>query len=572
MSKGLHTSLPALLTTTALVLGLTSCASLPSTSSPHVLRSFNPQVPAAPVIAPEEGREPDLLLRDFYAASAIPTSDYEAARAFMTSQASAAWDPTEETLVVDRIGVTTMPGSTPNRRSFSVHGNVVGVVGVGGKYRPERGSYEASIELQQVSGEWRVASLPAGVVLERTELRNQYQPFNLYFFDEHSGELVTDRRWVFSRRETLASTLISLLMQGPSARVEPAVSTIWPTDASYLGMEDGAYAFSGFGGVNDEDRARFAAGVVWTLASAGINGPFRITADGAPLISGATDLVTDDFSELSPVVQAAGESRLYSLTGGSISLVDAASTSLIDSPLSREGTVQSADINAAGKWAAVFAASGQPAKLRVGSFDGNDTELMEAETFTRPAFETKASAVWTVADGKHIQRTVRSAATSEFTTEQIAVQLPEGVTGNISVLRLSRSGARVVLVIDGRLFTGIVDRRSPGERAIVNVMEYATELGGSVVAADWQPDGSLIVGTSSSISPVLRVEQDGSSATTLSVGNISAPVVAVAATPNMLYVTDANAILQLPNAGEDNPLWREVPGLQGVRALPIVAR
>lgn len=117
-----------------------------------------------------------------------------------------------------------------------------------------------------------------------------------------------------------------------------------------------------------------------------------------------------------------------------------------------------------------------------------------------------------------------------------------------------------------------MDRRSPGERAIVNVMEYATELGGSVVAADWQPDGSLIVGTSSSISPVLRVEQDGSSATTLSVGNISAPVVAVAASPNMLYVTDANAILQLPNAGEDNPLWREVPGLQGVRAIPIVAR
>ena len=572
MSKRLHKPLPALLTAAALVVSLTSCASLPSTSSPHVLRSFNPQAPAVPVIAPEEGREPDLLLRDFYAASAIPTSDYEAARAFMTSQASAAWDPTEETLVVDRIGVTTMPGSTPNRRSFSVHGNVVGVLGAGGMYRPERGSYEATIELQQVSGEWRVASLPAGVVLERTELRNQYQPFNLYFFDERSGELVTDRRWVFSRRETLASALISLLMQGPSTRLEPAVSTVSPTGASYLGMEDGAYGFSGFGGVNDQDRARFAAGVVWTLASAGINGPFRITADGASLISGATDLTTDDFSELSPVVQAAGESRLYSLTGGSISLVDAASTSLIDSPLSSEGTVQSVDINAAGKWAAVFAASGQPAKLRVGSFDGADTELMEAETFTRPSFESKANAVWTVADGQHIQRTVRSAATNEFTTEQIAIQMPEGISGNISVLRLSRSGARVVLVIDGRLFTGIVDRRSPGERAIVNVMEYATELGGSVVAADWQPDGSLIVGTSSSISPVLRVEQDGSSATTLSVGNISAPVVAVAATPNMLYVTDANAILQLPNAGEDNPLWREVPGLQGVRALPIVAR
>ncbi|MDK6919067.1 hypothetical protein QP269_25885, partial [Escherichia coli] len=72
LHKPLHKPLPALLTAAALVVSLTSCASLPSTSSPHVLRSFNPQAPAAPVIAPEEGREPDLLLRDFYAASAIP--------------------------------------------------------------------------------------------------------------------------------------------------------------------------------------------------------------------------------------------------------------------------------------------------------------------------------------------------------------------------------------------------------------------------------------------------------------------------------------------------------------------
>ena len=152
------------------------------------------------------------------------------------------------------------------------------------------------------------------------------------------------------------------------------------------------------------------------------------------------------------------------------------------------------------------------------------------------------------------------------------VDLPEDVDGNISVLRLSRSGSRVVMVIDGRLYTGIIEQRAAGAGAIVNVLEYSYELGGSVVSADWHPDGSLIVGTSNPASPVMRVEQDGSSTTALSLGNISAPVVAVAASPNMLYATDANAILQMPVSGADAPIWREVPGLQGVRSLPIIAR
>ena len=563
--------LPALGLVGALTAG---CATLPSNSDPHVLRPFNSEVTAAPVITPEAGREPDLLLRDFFSASAIPSSDYEAARAFLTPQASDAWDAQEETIIVDRLGVTTLPGGQANRTYFNVHGNVVGILGQGGSYRPERGSYEATIEMELVAGEWRIASLPAGVVLERTELRNQYIPFNLYFFDGQGQELVTDRRWLFSRRETLPSALISLIMEGPSQRLQPAVASILPAGASYTGFEDGAYTFSGFGGVSEQDRTRFAAQIVWTLASAGISGPFTLEADGAPLLTDTPKLTTDDFGELSPLVQTAGESTLYALSDGSISLIDGGSLTPLDNELGKEQNVITADITASGRWAAVTDAGGGGggASLRAGAFGEESRELVTADTFTRPSFESKAAAVWTVADGTRILRSVQSVATGDVNTEEIVAELPEGVSGNISVLRLSRSGARVVMVIDGHLYTGIVERRAPGERAIVNVVEYAAELGGQVVSADWQPDGSLIVGTSVSVSPVLRVEQDGSSATALSVGNISAPVVAVAASPNMLYVTDANAVLQLPNTGADNPLWREVPGLQGERALPIVAR
>ncbi|MDL0402537.1 MtrAB system accessory lipoprotein LpqB [Corynebacterium lehmanniae] len=559
--------------TVALTTLAAGCASLPTNSAPHVIRSFAPEETETQAAGPKDGQESDLLLRDFYHASATPDSDYEAARAYLTEGASAAWDPSRQNLVVDSIGMTTLPGSSVGQRSYSVHGEVVGVVRSGGSYSPERGDYEATIDMEMVDGQWRISSLPEGVVFERTELRNQYQPYNLYFFDQDDRELVTDRRWVHSRRETLASDLIGLLMEGPSERLRPALTGSLPSSVSYTGEQDGAYTFTGFAGVSEDERARFAAQVVWTLATAGVTGPYELKADGQPLIDGTDSLDTDDFIAASPLVETVGETKLYALAGGKVVRVDERSTQPVEGSLGAASDVIFADIAKDGEWAAIFGKPGDAEDdiFRVGKFDGSEAEVMRAGTFTRPAFEPDAAAVWTVADGKRILRTVQSAATGSLTTGEVKVELPDGVDGNISVLRLSRTGTRVVMVIDGRLYTGIVRRQPSGERSIVNVYEYAHELSGSVISADWRPDGSLLVGTTST-TPVMRVEQDGSSMTAMSAGNISAPVVAVAASPSTLYVTDANALLQVPASGADNPIWREVPGLEGVRALPITSR
>lgn len=559
--------------TVALTTLAAGCASLPTNSAPHVIRSFAPEETETQAAGPKDGQESDLLLRDFYHASATPDSDYEAARAYLTEGASAAWDPSGQKLVVDSIGMTTLPGSSVGQRSYSVHGEVVGVVRSGGSYSPERGDYEATIDMEMVDGQWRISSLPEGVVFERTELRNQYQPYNLYFFDQDDRELVTDRRWVHSRRETLASDLIGLLMEGPSERLRPALTGSLPSSVSYTGEQDGAYTFTGFAGVSEDERARFAAQVVWTLATAGVTGPYELKADGQPLIDGTDSLDTDDFIAASPLVETVGETKLYALAGGKVVRVDERSTQPVEGTLGAANDVIFADIAKDGEWAAIFGKPGDAEDdiFRVGKFDGSEAEVMRAGTFTRPAFEPDAAAVWTVADGKRILRTVQSAATGSLTTGEVKVELPDGVDGNISVLRLSRTGTRVVMVIDGRLYTGIVRRQPSGERSIVNVYEYAHELSGSVISADWRPDGSLLVGTTST-TPVMRVEQDGSSMTAMSAGNISAPVVAVAASSSTLYVTDANALLQVPASGADNPIWREVPGLEGVRALPITSR
>ena len=60
---------------TAASLTLSACSTLPQNSSPKVLHSFEPADTPEPSMGPRAGEEPDLLLRDFYAASALPAGD-----------------------------------------------------------------------------------------------------------------------------------------------------------------------------------------------------------------------------------------------------------------------------------------------------------------------------------------------------------------------------------------------------------------------------------------------------------------------------------------------------------------
>lgn len=136
------------------------CTTLPSNTEPQALRSFDVPTESATNRGPEPGREPDLLLRDFYTSSAQPTQDYFAARSYLMPETAEQWNPQESLLVVDRIDLNTQPGSTSDKRTFSVRGAVIGRIAAGGSYEPENGVYEATIEMaRNTSGEWRISTL-----------------------------------------------------------------------------------------------------------------------------------------------------------------------------------------------------------------------------------------------------------------------------------------------------------------------------------------------------------------------------------------------------------------------------
>lgn len=557
----------ALLLSTSLVAG---CTSLPAETEPQALRSFAPVMGESAEIQPEPGAEPDLLLRDFFTASARPTMDYEAARQFLTEDANQLWNPQASTLIVDRIDLVTQPESTDDERVFSVQGNVIGELGEGGSYRVENGRYIAEIQMEQVDGEWRIASLPEGVVLERTELRNQYQPYDVHFFDPGGRVLVADRRWVFAGQDSLDTALIALMMEGPSPSIAPAVNFQLPAEATFNGLQDGAYQFAGFSALDTDERQRFAAQLVWTLAMANIPGPYAVEVDGGPIAEGFELLDTDDFAEFNPRAETGVIAPLYAVNEGSLLRVTGNETNPVEGEIGELDDLKSADITT-DRTAAIVRGTEDESSLWMGGVDEPLREAMSGPTLTRPTFEYDHSAIWVVVGGERVIRVVRSTTTGEFAQTEVNSNELAEIDGEISVLRLSHNGARIAMIIDGRVYTAVVNRPGTDERRITNVQEVAPQLAGAALSLDWQPDGSILVGTSIPEAPIWRVEKDGSAVSSMPSGNIAAPVVAVAASPSTVYLTDSQATLQLPVNDGDTAFWREVPGLESMRSVPVVA-
>lgn len=560
-------SLVGLLVTASLVTG---CTSLPADTEPQALRSFAPVMGEGADIQPEPGAEPDLLLRDFFTASARPTMDHEAARQFLTEDANQLWDPQAVTLVVDRIDLVTQPESTDSERIFSVQGNVIGELVEGGSYQVENGRYMAEIQMEQVGGEWRISSLPEGVVMERTELRNQYQPHDIPFFEPSGRVLVGDRRWVYAGQDSLDTALLALMMEGPSAALAPAVTFQLPSEATFNGRQDGVYQFSGFSALDAEERQRFGAQFVWTLAMADIPGPYAVEVDGGPIAEGFETLETDDFAEFNPRAETGAIAPLYAVNDGTLLRVTGSETAAVEGEIGELDDLESADITT-DRTAAIVRTEGDESSLWMGGVEEPLREVMNGATLTRPTFETDHSAIWVVVGGERVIRVVRSTTTGEFAQTEVNSNELADIDGEISVLRLSHNGARVAMIIDGRVYTGVVNRPGTDERRITNVQEVAPQLAGSALSLDWQPDGSILVGTSTPEAPIWRVEKDGSAVSSMPSGNITAPVVSVAASSSTVYLTDAQATLQLPVNDGDSTFWREVPGLESMRSLPVVA-
>lgn len=564
-----------LLTATSLassLLLLSACATLPTNTAPQALRTFDAATEVPTEMGPEPDAEADLLLRDFYVASAHPVSDYAAARSYLTPDADRQWHPENGPLIVDRLNITATAGGDANERAFTIRGRIVGRLSGAGAFETDNAAYEATIVMSRIDGQWRVSSLPEEIVIERTELLNHYEPHDLFFYNGSGRSLIPDRRWVYaSRDQGLDTVLISMLMEGPSEKIAPATADTAGSGRTFSGHNDNVYTFTGFQDLDPEERLRFGAQLTWTLSYAGLPGPYAVAIDDAPVAEGYEELTTEDFADLNPRLATTKVAPLYALTEGRVLSVVASEAAPVEGQLGSMGDIAAADITSEGAAAAVRR-QGNDMALLVGRVDGQMQEVMRAESLTRPSYGRPGSGIWTVTGGDTVIRVSQSTASGEFVESEVDTSQLAEANRHMSELQVSPSGGRVAMLSEGRLFVGVVATQNNDVPAIVNVEEYAVELDGSSLTVEWNPDGSMIVGTANPDTPVWRVELDGSVVTPLPANNVVAPVVAVAASPSTIYATDAMAMRQLSADGiTTGSSWRDIPGLRGVRSAPIVA-
>lgn len=557
---------------------VSSCASLPNSSEPQSLKRLdNPssQQDSGPI----SGREPDLLLRDFYANSANPLKQYAQARNYLTPDANNQWKPGPETVIIDRIGMSRNSTAGADHVSYTVTGTIVGTLGEGGAYNPRNEDYRAVVTLERRDGEWRIAELPNQAIIERTELRNRYIPRDLYFFDPTGNTLVPDRRWMFAGTNTQDTALISLLLAGPSPTLAPGVMDELPNSAAYTRTNNGVYELTGLSSLSEAARRRLAAQLTWTLALAEISEPFSFSIDGDLVRNDRNNpkLSVNDFPEYNPSASGTSAGVLYALTNGKASSISDGNVVAVPGFLGTNGGIESMDVaslnhtNVAASVVTTNAEGDKKSQLYMGPVDGGSTKILTAATLTKPTFEANSQAVWTVMDGNKVMRVAQSSSSSSISqTEVDTSELGEN-HGDISVLRLSPTGVQAAFIVDGRVYVATVARPTAGDRKLTNVRELVPAIGDSAITLEWSVNSTLLVGTVSTDTPVWRAEVDGSSAIPLSSGNIVAPVVAVSSNSSTVFITDSRAALQLSTSG-NSTYWREVPGLEGARSITIVPR
>lgn len=579
-------ALAALTVVTTLVLA--SCTSLPSDSTPEVVRPYSAPGEVIDVPVPRSDVAQDVVLRDFFSAMAHPADDHAAAREFLTEDAATAWTPQRQTVILTDVNIINSDDdSSSSSQGYEVRSEIVGRVTSEGAYQQSTGGFAEDFEMiRDATGQWRIDSLPDGIFLERNTFMESYVPHNIYFVDPSGQHLVPDRRWIYRGEPDLANSLLQKLRSGPRTDLRQGVTTaLRPSiEVSSFDLPEQTGTgvnFSGAGEISEELRTLIAAQTVWTLNEAGMRGPWVFDADGQPLIERTSPAWTRDAPEiasLNPAISPGDSEDLRVVYNGAIySLLESGGVRVADGVWGTEGSdIGYAAIGMDPDGETVYAGVQNrgnggpgPARLIVGRPGATAQTGLEAQTLTRPTWSPGAEAVWTVSDGETVNRAVWSNDADSVAVEEVNIAELDDVPGAISEFRVDPSGTQAAMLKGGQLVVATIIQSDNAPWALVAPRQITLPQGVTPVSLTWSPDSALMVGDYGDESPVWRVQPDGSSSYSLPRVNLTAPIAQVASTSYTVYALDEFALMELVSDEGDQQFWRAVPDVPG-RAAPIV--
>nr|WP_308356029.1 LpqB family beta-propeller domain-containing protein [Streptomyces sp. ODS05-4] len=285
----------------ALVVGavvLAGCASMPDSGDVSPVKASNPgdsQVRVYPV-PPREEAEPGEIVDGFLEAMTGDDPGFAIARKYLTKRAAGGWKPEERTTVLTsapasgqqegRTGREDMPGGLVYRLS----GRQVAAVDSSHAYQPVRATdYAGTLHLVQVPGadgrrtEWRIDSLPQGLLLSESDFQRNYRSVNTFYFASgRPRTMVADPVYIRQRQDPVTrmdpvAQTVRALLDGPTSWLAPVVESSFPTGAA---LREGVVALAPddqnrlkvpldekAAGVGEERCRRMAAQLLLTVGS-----------------------------------------------------------------------------------------------------------------------------------------------------------------------------------------------------------------------------------------------------------------------------------------------------------------
>ncbi len=580
----------------AICLLASGCAGLPANSPPQAVGTIVGQPATSTLPVPSAGREPDLLLRDFFRASSDPSDRHLPARQFLTTEQSAKWDDAASTTIVDKAVAILPEARTADRATYRVRANKVGQLHPGGVYEAAEGAIDTQIELARVQGEWRIDALDPGVVIDVPQFLTSYQRKSLYFLDPSGTTTVPDPRWISASQDQVAAQLIGYLVDGPSPSLAPAVRNELGGKVSLRGpvaKADGRTSSVGIGfggirvdlqgaaGLDPKQREMLAAQVIWTMHAADIAGPYVLLADGKPFDDRSVNgWSTADVGGYGPSVYATNNVGLHALRDGTLMRVNDNGLAPVPGQFGLVNNLRSVALSRDGSVVAAVADTGRanpggpPAQpgnaLIIGAYDGTGFAVAAGQSISRPSWARDDNSVWAVVDGTKVIRAVRDVKSGQVSVKPVDSSAIDKVGKQIRELRLSRDGVRAALIVDDRVYVAVVI--AEGDNVVLaDPRPVAIELGAPALSLDWNTGEYVVVSRFPSDTPVVRVAVDGSRME-VGPGNLAPPVDAVDASPSTIFVADSRAVMRLNLNDEPaaDRYWREVPGLIGTRATPVL--
>jgi hypothetical protein len=441
-----------------LVLG--ACAAIPTSGSIQEgpALSVDPSGQVIRVIArpPSPGMSPQQIVRGFLDASASFDGDHAVARQYLTTLAATIWDPAEGVRVYDLVPDVAAAGTDQVRVTASLSATIDfdGALQV---ISPSRSS-SITFDLELQDGEWRINSLPNGLLLSRADVDRSFRSYDVYFFNPAFDMLVPDPRMLPVLDGALTTSLTRALLAGPSAWLAPAVTTGFP-DGTSLAV-DAVTVESGVARVDldqsvlradDATRRAISAQVVWTLKQVpGViaielragGQPFPVSGIGSPQSRDAWSSVDPDTVPIPPggVVVIGGRPAL--LTADGITQVDGWPT-----PSSPALTAVALSSNSA-----QIAGLDQSGTLWVGDRSSGLPliQVLDVPGLSRPTFD-RSGALWTVAPDGGVRIVTADRTVVEVPVEglgvgtlvQSVVPAPDGTRAAV----IAQRGARRVVLL-----------------------------------------------------------------------------------------------------------------------------